>query len=209
MGLVKAGFVACSIMAVIYGFLAYSGATSVTTLGLAKNGGITMAQMNAFYFGNVGAILLAIIVTLACLKTCVGLIGACGETFDEMFPNTLGYRGYAYLTTAVGFLIANVGLTKIIELAIPVLMFLYPLSITIILLSFAAPIFKGRQAVYAWTTAFALFVMLWQQHQHLSINLDLSNGRCHITECFHLLLSVWAGLCRPLSVSLSVWCISH
>ena len=160
MGLVKAGFVACSIMAVIYGFLAYSGATSVTTLGLAKNGGITMAQMNAFYFGNVGAILLAIIVTLACLKTCVGLIGACGETFDEMFPNTLGYRGYAYLTTAVGFLIANVGLTKIIELAIPVLMFLYPLSITIILLSFAAPIFKGRQAVYAWTTAFALFAAL-------------------------------------------------
>ena len=160
MGLVKAGFVACSIMAVIYGFLAYSGATSVTTLGLAKNGGITMAQMNAFYFGNVGAILLAIIVTLACLKTCVGLIGACGETFDEMFPNTFGYRGYAYLTTAVGFLIANVGLTKIIELAIPVLMFLYPLSITIILLSFAAPIFKGRQAVYAWTTAFALFAAL-------------------------------------------------
>ena len=152
--------VACSIMAVIYGFLAYSGATSVTTLGLAKNGGITMAQMNAFYFGNVGAVLLAIIVTLACLKTCVGLIGACGETFDEMFPNTLGYRGYAYLTTAVGFLIANVGLTKIIELAIPVLMFLYPLSITIILLSFAAPIFEGRQAVYAWTTAFALFAAL-------------------------------------------------
>ena len=88
------------------------------------------------------------------------MIGACGETFDEMFPNTLGYRGYAYLTTAVGFLIANVGLTKIIELAIPVLMFLYPLSITIILLSFAAPIFKGRQAVYAWTTAFALFAAL-------------------------------------------------
>ena len=159
-GLVKAGFVACSIMAVIYGFLAYSGATSVTTLGVAKNGGITMAQMNAYYFGNTGAILLAIIVTLACLKTCVGLIGACGETFDEMFPNTLGYRGYAYLTTAVGFLIANVGLTKIIELAIPVLMFLYPLSITIILLSFAAPMFKGRRAVYAWTTVFALFAAL-------------------------------------------------
>ena len=39
-------------------------------------------------------------------------------------------------------------------------MFLYPLSITIILLSFAAPIFKGRQAVYAWTTAFALFAAL-------------------------------------------------
>lgn len=156
MGLVKAGIVVVVLMAIIYTFLAYSGASSIGILQVSANGGIALAEITNYYFESIGGILLAIIVTLACLKTCIGLFGACGETFDELFPNTLGYKKFVFLTTAIGFIIANVGLTAIIQLAIPMLMFLYPLSITIIILAFLNPLFKGRRAVYAWTTAFAL-----------------------------------------------------
>lgn len=104
--------------------------------------------------------MLAIIVTLACLKTAVGLICACSETFVELFPNSISYKKYAYTFAIVSFLIGNVGLTQIISLAIPILMLLYPLTITIILLTFLAPLFKGRQAVYLSTTVFALLAAI-------------------------------------------------
>lgn len=39
-------------------------------------------------------------------------------------------------------------------------MLLYPLTITIILLTFLAPIFKGRQAVYLSTTIFAFLAAI-------------------------------------------------
>ncbi|MBS4913729.1 MAG: branched-chain amino acid transport system II carrier protein [Veillonella sp.] len=155
-GMVKSGIVVVILMVVIYGFLAYVGASSLGVLTLSANGGIALAETANYYFGSVGAILLAIIVTLACLKTAVGLLCACGETFVELFPNSISYKKYVYAFGIISFLIGNVGLTQIITLAIPILMLLYPLTITIILLTFLAPLFKERQAVYFITTMFAL-----------------------------------------------------
>ncbi|KAF1682880.1 branched-chain amino acid transport system II carrier protein [Veillonella sp. R32] len=159
-GMVKAGFVTVILMVIIYAFLAYVGASSLGVLPLSANGGIALAQIAQYYFGSIGAVLLAIIVTLACLKTAVGLICACSETFAELFPNSISYKKYAYTFALISFLIGNVGLTQIISLAIPILMLLYPLTITIILLTFLAPIFKGRQAVYLSMTVFALLAAI-------------------------------------------------
>ena len=51
---------------------------------------------------------------------------------------------------------ANVGLTNIIQFAVPVLMFLYPLAITLMLLVIISPIFKHRREVYQATTYITL-----------------------------------------------------
>ncbi|MBU2703121.1 LIVCS family branched-chain amino acid:cation transporter [Sporomusaceae bacterium BoRhaA] len=157
MGTVKAGIVSVLLMGLIYSCLAYIGATSVAQYELSKNGGIALAQIAHYYFGAAGSILLAIIVTLACLKTAIGLITACSETFQKLFPNSLSYRAYVILFTIVSCLIANIGLTQIISLSIPVLMFLYPLAITLIILAFLSPLFKHRQIVYVLTTVCTLF----------------------------------------------------
>ena len=156
MGTLKAGFVSVILMAIIYTCLSYLGATSVAKFELSANGGIALAQVADYYFGSMGSILLAVIVTLACLKTAIGLITACSETFHELYPNSLSYKGFVYLFTIVGYLVGNVGLTQIITLAIPVLMFLYPLAITLILLAFLSPLFAHRQIVYKITTWFTL-----------------------------------------------------
>ncbi len=156
LGTVKAGFVSVLLMGVIYSCLVYIGTASVGQFALSANGGIALAQIASFYFGSFGAVLLAIIVTLACLKTAVGLITACSETFEDMFPDLVGYRVYAVLFTVVSFLIGNVGLTQIITLAVPLLMFLYPLAITLVLLALFSSLFGGRRAVYLGTTLFTL-----------------------------------------------------
>lgn len=157
---IKSGIVSVILMAVIYGSLAYIGATSVGQFEVSENGGIALAQIAQHYFGSFGSVLLAIIVTVACLKTAIGLITACSETFCEMFPNSFSYRTYVILFTLLACGIANEGLTKIISLSIPVLMFLYPLAITLIFLALLSPLFKNRQVVYVTTTIFTIFVSI-------------------------------------------------
>ena len=156
MGTIKAGIVSILLMGIIYSCLAYIGATSVAVYPLSANGGIALAQIANYYFGSAGSILLAVIVTLACLKTAIGLITACSETFRKLFPDSISYRAYVTVFTIVSCLIANVGLTQIIALSIPALMFLYPLAITLIVLTFLSPLFKHRRVVYGLTTLFTL-----------------------------------------------------
>ncbi|XOQ47939.1 MAG: branched-chain amino acid transport system II carrier protein [Eubacteriales bacterium] len=155
-GTLKSGFVSVLLMGVIYGCLAYIGASSMGKLALSENGGIALAQIARYYFGSWGEVLLAVIVTLACLKTAVGLITACSKTFLELFPGFLGYNAYAVVFTVVSCMIANIGLTQIISYSIPVLMFLYPLAIALILLALLTPLIKERRCVYLLTVAFTL-----------------------------------------------------
>ncbi len=157
-GTIKAGIVTIVLMGVIYGFLAYIGATSVGKFHVSENGGIALAQVAGYYFSSWGNILLAIIVTVACLKTAIGLITACSETFYKLFPKSLSYRNYVILFTIIACLVANVGLTQIILLSIPVLMFLYPLAIALIILGLLSQFFRNRQCVYVPTILFTLFV---------------------------------------------------
>ncbi|MBQ2925949.1 MAG: branched-chain amino acid transport system II carrier protein [Ruminiclostridium sp.] len=53
-------------------------------------------------------------------------------------------------------LIANLGLNAIIEYAVPVLMLLYPLAITLILLALFGKFFDHDRRVYAWVTGCTL-----------------------------------------------------
>lgn len=155
----KSGIVTVILMALIYGCLAYIGAISTHAFHLSANGGIALAQIAHYYFGTGGSILLALIVSLACLKTAIGLIVSCSETFQRLFP-TLSYRTYVLGFGVIGCLIANFGLSSIIAFSLPVLMFLYPLAITLILLIFLAPLFQHRQIVYQVTTLFTGLVAL-------------------------------------------------
>ncbi len=159
-GSVKAGFVTILLMGVIYSCLAYIGTTSIGAFELSDNGGIALAQIASYYFGSFGALLLAVIVTLACLKTAIGLITACSETFEELFPATCSYRTYALIFTSISFLVGNIGLTEIITLAVPILMFLYPLAITLVFLAFLSAILEGRRCVYQMTTLFTLLAAI-------------------------------------------------
>ena len=157
---IKSGLISMVLMGVIYTGLAYLGTMSVGRFPISENGGIALTQISHYYFGSLGSILLAIIITLACLKTAIGLITACSETFHGMFPHSFSYKTYVVIFSTVACLVGNVGLTKIISYSIPVLMFLYPLAITLILLALLSPLFKNRQVVYVTTTILTLFVSM-------------------------------------------------
>ncbi len=157
LGTVKAGIVSVVLMSIIYGCLAYIGATSIGQFELSANGGIALTQVAQYYFGTKGSILLAIIVTLACLKTAIGLITACAETFHELFPNLMNYKQYVLAFTLFACVVANIGLTQLIALSIPMLMFLYPLAIVLIFVGLISPFFHDDRRIYFIPMVFTLF----------------------------------------------------
>mgnify|MGYP003371384396 FL=1 len=91
---------------------------------------------------------------MACLKTAVGLITSCGETFVDIFPSGPSYRVWAVAFCALSFLLANLGLDAILAYSLPVLMFLYPLAIVLILLTLFGRFFGNDRCVLRWTIGF-------------------------------------------------------
>ena len=152
---IKSGFISILLMGIIYTLLSLLGAMSLGEFPLSENGGIALAQIAKYYLGTFGSILLAVIVIVACLKTGIGLITACAETFVKLFPSR-SYGFYVAVASISPCVFANIGLTKIIQFSTPVLMFIYPLAMTLILLVLLGPLFKHRPHVYKMTTYFTL-----------------------------------------------------
>ncbi|MBP3319109.1 MAG: branched-chain amino acid transport system II carrier protein [Ruminiclostridium sp.] len=157
---VFSGVFSCLIMAVIYLMVTIVGTQSRGLFPVCENGGEALALIADHYFGTVGALLLAVTVTLACLKTSVGLVTSCSEAFVKMFPKGPKYEAWAVIFTVAAFLIANLGLNTIIEYSVPVLMLLYPLAITLILLALFGKFFDHDRRVYAWVTGFTLIAAI-------------------------------------------------
>ena len=146
------GLLAVCCLALVYVFIACLGAGSVAGIGLQDNGAAVLAQTAHFYFGSAGKGLLAVIIFLACLTTSVGLICACAEYFHRLLPQ-VSYVRFAVLFVLVAGVFANYGLSGIIRLSLPVLMLLYPLTIVLVLLTFAHRFFGGSRVVYVLTVA--------------------------------------------------------
>lgn len=157
---IKSGVVTVILMSVIYGSLVYMGATSLGVLKPAENGGIALYDISRHFLGNMGQILLATIVTVACLKTAVGLITACSEVFNKIFPK-VSYKKFAVAIALVSFVISNFGLSQIIKLSLPVLIFLYPLSIVMIFLELSSKVFKNDMTVFRITLVFTAIASMF------------------------------------------------
>ena len=149
------------LMAIIYVVTILMGTQSRGLFEISDNGGIALTQIAGHYFGGVGQIILAITITFACLKTSIGLVTSCSETFVKMTHGKISYKAWAILFTLFSFAVSNVGLSAIIEYSIPVLMLIYPPAIALIILAFIGKFFHHDKAVYvsvmAFTWAAAIF----------------------------------------------------
>ncbi|MEH7074440.1 branched-chain amino acid transport system II carrier protein [Neobacillus drentensis] len=144
----KSGLIATMFLGIIYVGVAYLGATSTGAFGLFDTGGPVLGKASEYYFGMFGTVMLSVIILLACLTTSIGLMTACGEYFHTLAPK-ISYKMWVFIFSLVSFAIANFGLANIINFSIPVLMFLYPLAVALMLLTFLSKLFNHSQIVYA------------------------------------------------------------
>ncbi len=174
---VQAGVFSCLFMGLIYLGTCVIGAQSRGLFETSENGGIALAQISGHYFGSIGQIFLAAMVTLACLKTSIGLVTSLCEAFAKMFTGGKYYNLWAIGFVIFSFLVANLGLSSIINLAVPFLYLIYPLVITLILMAIFGKAFSHDQTVYRIVTGFTLVSALFDFFKALGVDSIAAIGR--------------------------------
>lgn len=172
---IKAGIIAGVLLAVIYALLAHLGAASGGKFGMTENGAQTLKNVTTYIFGKPGALLLALIFTLACLTTCVGLITSCSQYFATL-SNKISYKNWVRILTLSSMLLANMGLTKILIVSVPVLNAIYPIAIMLIVLSMLDIIFKESHTVYGLTILFTGTVSVIDALGQVGVKLGFVTG---------------------------------
>lgn len=141
-----AGVIAALGLSLVYLALFYLGATSQSIAGDAQNGVQVLTSYVQHTFGLFGSLLLAVVITLACLTTAVGLLTACGEYFSKLLP--LSYRNVVLICGLFSLAVSNQGLTQLISFSIPVLVGLYPLAIVLVALSLLNGLWCSQSRVF-------------------------------------------------------------
>ena len=151
----KSGVLGVAAIGVIYLLLIVLGAMSLGKFKVSADGGVAFNQIVNYYGGAFGQIVLAFLLTVTCLTTAVGLVAAFAQDFHKHFPK-VSYHTWLALSCLASFLAANFGLETIISWSTPMLMFLYPLSMVLILLSVCSPLFKRDSVVYFFVVLFTV-----------------------------------------------------
>ena len=165
----KAALIAAPMLGVIYIFIAKIGAESVSAIGIQETGAPILALSAKLLFGNGGAMLLAAMVILACLTTAIGLISCTAAHFMNLSGGRIKYGVWVVIFTVISYFIGLFGLKTIIVSTIPVLMFLYPLCVALVILSFLHNMIGGRRCVWVWTIGFTFVMALYNGLQTAKI----------------------------------------
>lgn len=169
---VLAGVVAGTILALIYAMLSFMGMKTSGVYPLQDNGAWTLRCIVHQLFGVPGAILLAVIFTLACLTTCVGLITSISQYFSTLFKK-LDYKKWVFLLTFFSFAVCNRGLNAILGISVPILNAIYPVAIILIILGLCDKWFEGNRVVYPLTVGLVGVVSILYALQGLKVPLGV------------------------------------
>ncbi len=156
----NAGWLAGLGLLFIYAGLIFSGAllhgkfdTTITRTAL-------LSGLSSETLGNTGNLFLSVLVSLACFTTAVGIVTGTADFVRERFKGSQK----AYLITAIfgcllGIAMGQFDVGYSIAVALPALMFIYPITIVLILLNVAPERFASAQvfkAVVITTMVFSI-----------------------------------------------------
>ncbi|WP_294154771.1 branched-chain amino acid transport system II carrier protein [uncultured Clostridium sp.] len=168
---IKAGVIAGALLVAVYSMLCHLGAASGGRFGATENGAQTLNNVMTYLFGEPGAVLLAVIFTVACLTTCVGLITSCSEYFETL-NSKISYKTWVRILALSSMVLANMGLTKILAVSVPVLNAIYPIAIMLIVLAMLDKVFKGSRMVYTCTLLFTGIVSVVDALSQAGFNIE-------------------------------------
>lgn len=141
-------------LALVYLSLIYLGASSGKALSPDAQTGVPLLAGFAHHaFGAAGAWVLAVVIVLACLTTAVGLLTACGQYFSGLL--NVSYTRVVVVFCLFSAVVANLGLTQLINVSIPVLVAMYPVAIVLVALSLLSGCWKSPARVFVPAMAMA------------------------------------------------------
>lgn len=134
--IIKAGIIAGLGLLVIYAGLIYNGALFSTTFSEDANRTQVLTSLSTQTLGSIGTTFLSVLVALACFTTAVGIITGTADYFKGLFNNSQKvYSITAVVGCLLGIIVGQFDVHYIINVALPALMFIYPITIVLILLN--------------------------------------------------------------------------
>ena len=130
---IRCGVIAAILLGLVYCGLTYGGAGSTGAFPADIDRSTLLVQMTQGLLGNIGTYCLSAAVILACLTTAVGLTVTTGEYFNELSNGKLSYKLVVTLTVIAALLISVLGVTTIINLAVPFLNMVYPVLMALVI----------------------------------------------------------------------------
>ncbi|UCZ52293.1 branched-chain amino acid transport system II carrier protein [Bacillus shivajii] len=144
---IQVGVIAGIGLALVYLSLAFLGSTSVETVGYQANGGVILTGIADQLLGTIGLLLLSFVITIACLTTSVGLTSAFGEYIQRVAPR-FPYTVTIGVISLFSLLMANMGLTQLLQFSLPMLIMIYPVAIVLIVLTIFKNTFNEDSRVF-------------------------------------------------------------
>ena len=170
--LIKAGLVAILSLALIYGGFALVGAKMHSVL--VTNDKIELlVKTTSYLLGNYGNLVLAICVAGACLTTAIGLVSTVGEFFSSI--TSFKYEKIVIFTVIISFLLSILGVESIIRISVPILVFIYPVMISLIILNLFGKYIKNDY-VYKGVVLFTGIIGLIESLESLGIKNYYTNS---------------------------------
>lgn len=154
---IKAAFIAALGLSAIYSGFIYLGATSNAPIDIERTALLNLITKSLL--GNYGVALLSIIVSLACLTTSIGLIVSVSSYFEEVLNYRVKYNVVVLVVISISYAISQLGVDKIINYALPILLVFYPLLITVLFLTLS----KASPVVSKYTTYTTFVVSIIDQ----------------------------------------------
>lgn len=166
----QAGIVASIGLCLVYGGLAYLGATVSKIYGADVVQTSLIVNITSALLGQPGKIILALIVGLACLTTSVGLTSATGQYFTKLTNGKLKYELVVIVVCVFSAIVSNFGVSTIIQFSAPILSLIYPATVTLIILTLFGDKIKNDN-VFKFATYAALIVSLLTVANDFNINI--------------------------------------
>ena len=132
----KAGYIAGTGLLLIYGGLILSGALFASTFTENATRIEVLSGLSTQTLGNFGTTFLSVLVALACFTTAVGIVTGTADYIKGICNNSkTAYIITAAVCAVIGIIVGSYNVGFIIDVAVPALMFVYPITIMLILLN--------------------------------------------------------------------------
>ncbi len=153
----RAGWIAGMGLLLIYGGLILSGALLHDQFDPNINRTGLVSAISSFTLGNQANLLLSVLISLACFTTAVGIVTGTADFVKSRFDNSKNaYVITAFIGSLLGVLMGQLNVGYIIAVAVPALMFIYPVTIVLILLN-ALPQKWTSIRVFRWVVGTTIF----------------------------------------------------
>lgn len=141
----------------VYGGLIFNGAMVNSEFPQDVTRTELLSGISLLNLGEFAQICLAILVALACFTTAVGIVTGTADFMTERIKRPNVYAITVFIACFLGVVIGALSVNAIIEIALPVLLLIYPLTIVLILLNVMPPAFRTKLLMTAVVIATALF----------------------------------------------------